>query len=332
MAEQTAAAESSPALNTTEDAPNPVESLSDSQREEWLKTGDLPDTPASEASATSTAEKATAASPASATGNDTQQVEDRTISPAEKRIKQLLARNKELEAQLHRPPAPSQGPAAPSSQPQELQRPMRPKAPTLEQYNGDYEAFEKAAAQYEDTFDRYMEDLSDYKAAKRIEAERQAYQQRKQAETIQEHNEAVKSSWETRQAETIKRHPDFEKAVKDAALPLNPIMDGFIVESEVGPEIVYWLAKNPVEGERIASLGPFATARELSRIEMTLGESLKTPAPTPKPTITAAFPPPTTLSGTNKGPEDEARAAVASKDFSAYRRAMNSRELTGKRG
>jgi hypothetical protein len=329
MAEETQGDSSTPEVADVEIDSSALESLNSEQRDHWLKTGEIPDTPKADASATSKApEKAAAVQPEPAPGKEAPQ--DRDIPPAEKRIKQLLARNKELEAQLHRPTPP---PASIRQQEQsapDLQRPQRPKAPTLDQYDGDYSKFEAAAAKYEEDFDKYMEDLSDYKAAKRIEAERQAYQQRREAETIQEHNAKIKSSWETRQSETIKRHPDFEQAVKEASLPLNPIMDGFIIESEVGPEIVYHLAKNPAEGERIAKLGPFATARELSRIEMQLSESLK-PTGANATKITAAKPPPTMLGGTNRAPDDEAQAAVASGEFRRYMKVMNAREL-GKKG
>lgn len=97
-----------------------------------------------------------------------------------------------------------------------------------------------------------------------------------------------------------------------------------MLNSEIGPEMVYWFARNPAEAERIAKLGPYQTAAELRDIERNLSEQLKAPA---TKTITGARPPETALPGKIVSPEDPVMAAVASGDFRSYMKAANAREL-----
>ncbi len=58
---------------------------------------------------------------------------------------------------------------------------------------------------------------------------------------------------------------------------VNSAADGFILDSEIGPELVYHLAKHPDELEELSDLSPYQTVRKLTILEQTLQGGLKTP-------------------------------------------------------
>lgn len=96
------------------------------------------------------------------------------------------------------------------------------------------------------------------------------------------------------------KHDDFDELVEE----VGPIIKGAalesLIESKHGPEIIYHLAKNPEEAERISKLSPLAAAREIGRIEARLEEK-------PVKKTTSAPPPAKTVSGNstaNNTPSD----------------------------
>ncbi len=335
-------AESSPAEQPTGKAPEEpgeqeyqapdVAALTPDEYQTWLASGEFP-TPKKEAPAPS--DEKPEASPDTGPGENkeseapkkaekkTQNADTRaTELEAEiaelkrakaERIQKLLDERRQLRQEQAKTPEPQPGP-----------KPERPKRPK-------YQDYEDKPDQYEEALDKYEEELADYKAQQRIEAERQKAAQEQRRQIAFQRNAEVRKAWETRLTATKQRHEDFQQVVNSVDLPLNPIMDGFLLESEVGPEMVYHLCSNVADAERIAKLQPFACARELTRLEAQISDALKTPA---KPTIlTAAKPPGTQLSGMNRAPEDEAEAAIDAGDVERYMRVMNQRDIariTGK--
>ena len=77
------------------------------------------------------------------------------------------------------------------------------------------------------------------------------------------HRERVKSF-----ADKTEDFMDVIEAVDD--IPVSAALQEIIVSSENGPELMYELAKNREEYERIAKLSPLAVARELGKLEVKL--------------------------------------------------------------
>lgn len=142
--------------------------------------------------------------------------------------------------------------------------PAQDQEPKLEQF-GSYDEFVKATARYEAT--KHAKSVTE---ADRKEAEQKALRERQQA--------AVNAHLE-RQTKAMEKFEDYE----DVAFR-NPHMTehmaGAIVESEMGPEVAYWLGKNQAESARIAKLSPVQQVKELGKIEARLEAP---PAPEPKP-------------------------------------------------
>lgn len=83
----------------------------------------------------------------------------------------------------------------------------------------------------------------------RREAEENAVRQRQEAEANR-----VWKEWQDRQAEFAQTHPDYYDALNDPRVHATTFMRDAIITRPNAPEIAYYLAKNPEESVRIASM------------------------------------------------------------------------------
>ncbi len=123
-------------------------------------------------------------------------------------------------------------------------------------------------------YDEFTEALKDWKI-----------EQREQKRTERERAETTASTWNQRAQATRQTLPDFDAVLSSSTAPMTKAMAETIQDSEKGPEVAYHLAKNPAEAARIAQLSPFAAARELGKLEVSLS------APKVQKTTTAPTPP-----------------------------------------
>lgn len=109
--------------------------------------------------------------------------------------------------------------------------------------------------------------------------------------------QAVKlaAAWEEAREDARSRIPDFDDVVTDKT-PIHARAAPFLVESEKGADVAYWLGKNPKEAE--ALFDKFETAPALALIELGRIEA-RLSAPTPKTVSTAPKPAPTLRGGVN---------------------------------
>ena len=121
-----------------------------------------------------------------------------------------------------------------------------------------------------------------------------------------EQTRAMAAAWEESKQEARERIPDFDQVVTDAT-PIHQRAAPFIVESEKGAEIAYYLGKNPKAANDLFekfNTAPAQALIELGRIEARLT------APAPKTLSTAPKPAPTRGGGANPLQFDAARASV----------------------
>lgn len=183
---------------------------------------------------------------------------------------------------------------------------------------GNQPQVEKTAAQPLDKPARhaYASDEDYIAAVARHEARTEIYGQRTQAAEAEQ--KAIRdrslNEFQARTEQARSRLPDYDEVVGMSDAPMSQPMAEAIVDSDVGPQVTYYLAKNPQEAARIAGLSPVKAIREIAAIEA----KIKAPAvPTAK--ATSAPTPPTHASG---------RGTTASKDpsrmsmdeFDAWRR------------
>lgn len=119
-----------------------------------------------------------------------------------------------------------------------------------------------------DTHAEYVEALTDWKTEQKLkEREEKAHQAKLQTEQerlIKAHSDRVtafaadKEDWD-----------EVLESVEDVRM--SPTVQELLISSENGPELMYELAKNRAELERICKLAPLAAARELGKIETRIG-------------------------------------------------------------
>jgi hypothetical protein len=163
-----------------------------------------------------------------------------------------------------------------AQQPQAKPEPVAPvKLPTLEDTGYD-------EAKYQAAFLEYT------KAQARQEAQA-ALAQAKAEETARQRAEA----FEKRQRAFLATKPDYiEKVMQNESLPISKAMADVIVESEIGPEVAYYLYENPEQSAAIARLDPTNAAREIGRIEARIEfERQSRKAASVKPSVSQAPPP-----------------------------------------
>ncbi len=223
---------------------------------------------------------------------------DRT---AEGRIRELLAENKALkEAQQAKKDVPAEPSTAPKAE--------KPKAPKFGDVEGD--TWEQLEARQE----VYVGELVKYQLA----AEREANEkQRRDAETATE-NKRIEDAWKSKLETAKSNHSDFAEVAFSKDLPISPVMDGFILDSEVGAEILYHLGSHVDEGKAIAAMPPYRATRALIKIEASLsGEATPEQKPVVAPITKAAKPAPD-LRAVNAAPVNELRAAIEADDITRF--------------
>ena len=118
--------------------------------------------------------------------------------------------------------------------------------------------------------------------------------------------QVVQESFLERASDARGRIADYDQVVNAAPpIELQPEFTAVLLESDKGPEMQYYLAKNFDEAQRINSLPPLQAVKELGRLEGRLSAA-------PPKRISAAPKPPPTVTGANaqgsKDPDDMSMA------------------------
>jgi len=136
--------------------------------------------------------------------------------------------------------------------------------------------------------DDYQEALTDWKVDQKL-AERQREEQQARITAAQQQ---LADNWDRRREAVKTEIPDWHEVVSASEIDLpNPIYTA-IVESDLGPQITYYLAKNPDEARLLRGMSLTSAIRMLGKLEDRLAAE-KVPAPAakkdePKPAAQAA--------------------------------------------
>jgi superfamily I DNA and/or RNA helicase len=136
----------------------------------------------------------------------------------------------------------------------------------LEQQRQPQQAFnvdqEPQPSQFSDAFE-YAKALAEFSTEKALaERDRQVAQQREQ-----EAQQKIIQSWAQKVQEAKADLPDFDDLVASSDVVVNNAVRDAILESDVGPKILYHLAENNDLAKKIASLSPNAALREIGKLE-----------------------------------------------------------------
>lgn len=170
------------------------------------------------------------------------------------------------------------------------QKPEKAEVKAQQDGKPDPEKFESHA--------EYVEALTDWK----LEQREKAAAEKAKAEQAKTETQKLIESHNKRLADFVKSKPDFHEALEEVEdVKVSAALQELLVTSDLGPALMYELAKNRSELERISGLSPVAAARELGKIEA----KLSAPSPEePKPEIkkTTSAPKPIEPVGGSKGP------------------------------
>lgn len=150
-------------------------------------------------------------------------------------------------------------------------QPKEPEAPKPK----EAQAGDTAKPKREDfqDYDLFIEALADWKADEKVKAERTKRSEDEAKDRAEREARTARQTYTEREAKAREKHEDFEEVALDNSLPINDVMAQAIIDSEEGPELLYYLGHNRKEAERISKLSPLQAIKELGKLEAKLAES-----------------------------------------------------------
>lgn len=212
-----------------------------------------------------------------------------TKPPANKRglvdeVVKLRRENRELKTRVA-PPPPPQAQPKPGETPAEVAAPADDLEPQIDKYT-DYNKYSRDLVRWE---------------VRQAQREAAAADQRRQAEQAER---GKVETWQTRLTSAAAELPDFDAVAFKPTLSVTRVMGDAIMDSELGPQLLYHLGSHPEEAARISKLAPVSQIRELGKLEASLAKPeasaaatdeetpqtsaiSKAPAPIPRPSGSA---------------------------------------------
>jgi hypothetical protein len=341
--------------------PSPAEPVlsvpkSPSEYASWRQTGKLPEkpkadpAPAKESSAAGEkpAEKAAPASEAGTHQEKNKPARDNAAT----RLNELLddlrrAGMTPAELKVFKREAQKTDSAEPAKAPEQTANPAELKAPVKPKQD-DYKTYDE----YDAAKDKYVEDLSDYKAAKAVEAYDQRQQQRASQASVHEKMTEAKGRYGDEAVGIISATA--RAFTGDQQIP--QAVKAILNDSRVWTDLLYTLGAKPADLDsfiQLAKSDPGAAIRkavlmeQLVQTELAKGgkkpeaggedavvrdDSGKFKKTTPEKKESDAPPPPKEVSGRGTPPADEVERAVKTSDFAAFKRSQNAKDLARRRG
>ena len=168
---------------------------------------------------------------------------EKRFSELTKRAKQAEAEKQALEARL-----------------QELESKVAPAPQQIEQ---DILGEKPQASQFQDAFE-YAEALAEWSAEKAL-VERDKQEQQRKVEI--ERQEVIKS-WTSKLEKAKAEMPDFDEMVASSQVQVRDEVRDAILESDVGPQILYQLASDDDLAQRISTMPVNKALKELGKLEV----------------------------------------------------------------
>lgn len=250
--------------------------VSESEEQEQSASADADET--SEESETSKAEDADEESESEANDKEVAQ-EPKKKGGFQKRIDKLTKRVSERERELEywKQEAMKKATGASQETKESVQAPRY-----------DYSS-EKPSLDSFETHAEYIEALTDWKLEQR-DRDQQLKQRQSEIQTSQQQKA---DAYKAKIQEFRKTCSDFDEVVEEVAeIPLSLALEELLLDSPIGAQLSYELAKNKEELLRLNSLSPMAAAREIGKLEHRLNTSESKPverkltkAPAPLATV-----------------------------------------------
>jgi hypothetical protein len=182
----------------------------------------------------------------------------------EKRFSELTRQRKEAEAkvkELEERLAAKESNQAPTKAPESNQKP--------------------SPDSYKDAFE-YAEALAEWSAENALAKREQEVKQKE----LEAKRETVIKTWQQKLEATKAELPDYEVMVSSSSMSVNDTVRDAIVESDVGPRILYELASNDELAEKLSNMTTAGALKLIGKLEMQF-EKTEEPAKAEKKTVAA---------------------------------------------
>lgn len=298
-----------PAKKESKEPPTAADSATADSTKDQPKPGDSA-TPPADTAADSAAAQA--------------QKRGKTKEDSERRYHEITLENRELRERLERieraqqpPPAKDQA-TPPGSQPAAK---AEPKIDDVDEKTGQPKY--KTLAEYMSARETWLED----KLLSRVQADAKKEQQ---ARAQTEQQQIINQGWNAKVEPARKKYADFDAVALNPDLPIKAgsVPDAFVLDSEHGADVLYYLGQHPDVLDAINKTNPLRQARELFLIEQKFAK----PATTSAKTASRAPAPPHEVSGQGTVPPDETDQALTDDDFQAYKASENRKALARAKG
>lgn len=121
-----------------------------------------------------------------------------------------------------------------------------------------------------DSYDEFIRADARYHAEKALDKKFSERDSKQREESLKAEREKQLITHRDRMKKFAEKNPDFETLVEESESPFNEAMRDACVESEMGPEIIKYLAENPEKAKAMIQMGVTALNREIGRIEASL--------------------------------------------------------------
>lgn len=169
-----------------------------------------------------------------------------------------------------------------------------------------------------ETWDAYYKADAKYQARQefaRLEKDRET----KARETAHRNEFADKQKQYAERADEFKATtPDFDDVIDSYDGPLTAPMQQALLDSDIGPQVAYYLAQNPEEAEALSKMGVMALGKAVGHIEAKLKEPTVDTLPKPTTKTTKAPPPITPVGKSSTNSSYDAYSSKGKDDHDEY--------------
>jgi hypothetical protein len=261
--------------------PVPLDKLSDAQHAKWLKTGELPTQGAKEVKALDDGADKIDVEADKARPGDDGKVDDDAVVPAErgfgsKRPSELRRIAREQQAEIARLKARIAKPVDDEAEEVPVKADTKNAAKTIPRPKST-DVGADGKPKYAD-WEAYEDALLEWNTERVMAKVEESTTKREQERTITAQNSKTEQFWAKRVEASSKLHDDFEDVALDSEGPgkhisRGSVVDQWILESDLGAEILYHFGNNLDDLLRYGKLSPVQAARELTKLETKLTKS-----------------------------------------------------------
>lgn len=136
-------------------------------------------------------------------------------------------------------------------------------------------AAEKPKPEDFQTWDDYNEALTDWKVDQKLAKRDEDSRTAEKTENFKKSQKTKAERYEQGVAEVkeMDGYEDFDEVIEDYDGPLTIGMQQALLDSEIGPQVAYYLAKNPKEAEKLSKMSLIELNKAIGRIEAKIEKS-----------------------------------------------------------